>query len=260
MKFQVELQDLRQALTAVLPHAGKPEDLDRLGRVRFWLDPINMTVGATNTVSLGIAIVSVLHEDDSAVTFPGEDGQYPWFDLRPDEVKKILAVHKTRKVAGEDVEQTVMFDVHDDSVATQDISGLFAGNESLAVPLADTEESFPHLPAYVGSHVRRANSIDTTYRAEPLGLSGPALAAFVTSGRAYGFAPVLRLSQVSDGKFVGLVTVGESFIGLVTARDIREQIVDADQDAMQAWEHWENRLPDRYEVTAADSAGPEGEE
>lgn len=248
MKFQVELRDLRAAIAAVLPHTE--DDGGRFGRIRFWVDPINVMIGATNTITVGLAVVSTMTDD---TLLPDDEGRFPAFDLGPDEAKKILAVHKVRKVSGEEVEQTILFDVQTDSVVTHDISGLFAGTESLVVPLAEPVDGYPELPGYLGSNVHRAETEITSYAAEPLGLSGPALAAFVTAGKAYGAAPVLRLVQVADGRFVGVVTVGESFIGLVTARDVREQILADDTDALEAWEHWANRLPDRMLPPRADS-------
>lgn len=241
MKFQVELQDLRAALAAVLPYAAS--DLPSFARVRFWPGEVNLTVAATTGFAAGLTIVSSMGDDLSYERGLDEDGERVFFDLHPDEVKKVLAVHKKRKVAGEDVEQTLLFDVQDESLVTSDVSGLFAGAESLSVPLAEDPEHFPDLPGYVGGIVHLADTDATAYAAEPLGLAGAALAAVVTAAKAYGAPPVMRLVQLVNGRFVALVSVGESFIGVVTARDIRERFLTDDEEALDAWPAWLARLP-----------------
>lgn len=241
MKFQVELQDLRAALAAVLPYAAS--DLPAFARVRFWPGEVNLTVAATSGFAAGLAVVSSMGDDLSYGRDLDEDGDRRFFDLHPDEVKKVLAVHKKRKVSGEDVEQTLLFDVQDETLVTSDISGLFAGDESLSVPLAEDPDHFPDLPGYVGGIVHLAETDATSYAAEPLGLAGAALSAVVTAAKAYGAPPVLRLVQLANGRFVGLVSVGESFIGVVTARDIREKFLTEDEEALDAWPAWLARLP-----------------
>lgn len=235
MKFQVELQDLRAALTAVLPYAAS--DLPAFARIRFWPGEVNLTVAATSGFTAGLAVVSTMGDDL-------DDDDPRFFDVHPDEVKKLLAVHKKRKVSGEDVEQTLLFDVQDQTLVTSDVSGLFAGDESLSVPLAEDPEHFPDLPGYVGGLVHLAETDATSYAAEPLGLAGAALSAVVTAGKAYAAPPVLRLVQLANGRFVGLVSVGESFIGVVTARDVRERFLSEDEEALDAWPAWLSRLPD----------------
>lgn len=247
MKFQVELRDLRRALVAVLPYGVGAADGTDLSRVRFWPGEVNLTIAATTGYTAGLAVVSTMGSDDlSYGRDRGDDGDSFTFDLTPDEVKKILAVHKTRKVSGEDVEQTVLFDVQDDTLVTSDVSGLFAGDESLSVPLADDPKHFPDLPGYVGGLAHRAEHVDSArYAAEPLGLSAAALQALVTAAKAYNAPPVLRLVGLADEKFVGLATVGESFIGVVATRDIRDRFLTEDDDALDAWPAWLARLPDR---------------
>lgn len=255
MRFEVELQDLRAALIAVLPHTpASNDDRPALTRLRFWPGPVNLTVGATDAYTMGLAVVSAdLYDDSDVVDHSTGEVDLPTFDLHPDEVKKILAVHRRRKVGGEDVEQRIMFDVSAESVVTSDVSGLFAGDESLSVPRVEDEEHFPGLPGYLGSLVRRAET-GTTYAAEPLGVGATALAAFVTAAKAYGQRPILRVVETVEGRFIVLVAVGDSFIGVLTTHTLT-----AESDDSYPWPAWEARLPDRAEafVTALATAASE---
>lgn len=245
MRFEVELKDLRRALVAVLPHAIS--DLPSLARVRFWPGPVNLMVAGTDSMTMGLAIVSIddyRDLDDHVDAATGEVQMDP-FDVHPDDVKKILAVHKVRKVNGEEVEQRVLFKVTAETVVTLDVSGLFEGDESLSIPRIVDEERFPFVPGYVGSLVRTAEEGLTRYESQPLGVAMSSLQAFTTSSRAYGERPTLRIVETTPGRFVGLVAVSDSFVGVLTVTDVRA----LDQErAEDPWPAWAARLPDKADA------------
>ena len=252
MSLTVGAKDLRQALLAVLPHARKaaPGDDQRLARVRFMVTGQNLAVFATDAYTVGLAIVSVWDRD---VDDDGdaEDTGLTW-DLSAEAVRKLLAVHKPVKVAGSggdfEPEQTILVTLehgeNGEQLRTADISGLLPIGEELVLPVLGPEEQFPDLEGYLGEAVYEHQHLGAEYDGQPLLLS---LAAFDAAVRAYSRPIAVRVTGHSRHRV--LVTVGESFIGLVSVGHAVDKVTEHQEEVLTAWEAWTLRLPQRMRRT-----------
>ncbi|MEV6449596.1 hypothetical protein, partial [Amycolatopsis sp. NPDC051716] len=86
--------DLRQALTAVLPHAGVDKDLPEYNRVRFTIDREHVTVAATDRITMALAIVSIWDSGHEECVV----------ELLPHDAKKLLTVFNASASKGDDPE------------------------------------------------------------------------------------------------------------------------------------------------------------
>lgn len=244
----VGTRDLRRALLAVLPHADTFDE-SPAHRVRFEVGDVNLTITATDRYSsVALAIVSI-HD-------AGELGGAV-FDLAPDEVKKILAVHKPRRgnrSAEDDLDSEEILALQltgrdDVSLETRDVSGLFPGDEALTVPTLTLADNFPDVAGYLGESAHTHEVQGVAYEGAPLAVFPPRLATFHAASKAYGKALALRLVARSAGlgaapRFALLVTVGDSFIGLVRLEhpDVEK---DVHPEVFAAWHGWLVRLPSK---------------
>ncbi|NHN55797.1 hypothetical protein G9U51_08405 [Calidifontibacter sp. DB0510] len=248
MSTVVDIRDLHQALTAVLPHASSV-DVSDLARVRLVVDRVNMAVLATDAHSSGLAIVSVVGgSDDSGLAI----------DLSVESVKKLLAVHRPVKVTGKDVEPDQQLELAVAStregqvLSTRDISGLLSIGEELVLPTLGTSTLFPDIEGYLGEAVHGHFQVPPEYDGQPLIAS---FAVFDAAVRAYKRPMAVRL--LGQGRHRFLVTVGDSFIGAVSVRHPLGSSFDDDQEVLDAWGAWLERLPSTMRRTDDDEDAAE---
>lgn len=201
MNVIVETTDLRRALRAVTPHAHPAKELSQLHRIRLTLDGQNVTVTATNQVSVAAGLVSVWEHGD---------GELGYVDLSPSDVKQILAVfpaaNKTKDTeAGPD--ETLRIEVIEENTTVTDISGLFPG-KSLQLPRYPDDSNFPDLRSVLAKRLTMSAKRPT----ERLFTSGPYVDLFAKAAAVYAKPLVF---DVPDDKGTLLVTCGESFLGML---------------------------------------------
>ena len=244
MSLTVGTKDLQQALQAVLPHAYKSAagDQHSLSRIRFTITGQNLLVLATDTRTSALAIVSMWGDDDV------DESGVTW-DLSPESVRKLLAVHKPMKVSGAngefEPEQTVLISLEGEELHTSDISGLLPVGEQLVLPVLGAESQFPDVEGYLGEAVYAHEHVGADYDGQPLTSS---FAAFDAAVKAYRKPMAVRLIGHARHRF--LVTVGESFIGAVAVQHPTDRLFDDQHEVMDAWEAWVGRLPQRMHRTS----------
>lgn len=220
MRFTVQTNDMRAALTSVAPHASRDKDDASLHRVRCELDDQNLTLTATNRYTAALGIVSV---------WELADGEVGTFDFSPTDCAELLALFKS---AGSEEERgdTLEIEVGRTEVSITDTGGLFNG-KALRLPRLPHGLSFPPVTQAVAEAAHQP--VEGTGRwLVDAGL----LALFAKAGRAYGKA----LSLTPTKRRAQLVTCGDSFLGLIMP------IVSEDIDGqINTWMvDWFNRLPD----------------
>ena len=252
VSITVGAKDLRQALLAVLPHARKAStDGDqRLARLRFVVTGQNLAVFATDAYTVGLAIVSVWDRD---VDDDGdaEDAGLTW-DLSAEAARKLLAVHKPVKVPGSggefEPEQTILVTLehgeNGEQLRTADISGLLPIGEELVLPVLAAEEQFPDIEGYLGEAVYEHQHLGAEYDGQPLLFS---LAPFDAAVKAYSRPIAVRVAGHSRHRV--LVTVGESFIGLVSVGHAVDKVTEQQEEVITAWDAWTRRLPQHMRRT-----------
>lgn len=217
--------DLRAALQAVRVHACTDAELPDLTRVRLAVDPINVTVTATDRFTLGMAIVSVLEQSDADDTYE--------VDLLPDDVTKILSIFKGGKDSGDAPELMLRLDVAEQSLTVTDCSGLIDGR-ALKVPRLPTSE---HGLSSIPKLVARAHFSDHVLL-EGAFFGGEKLARFKVAAAQYGECLIL---EAHEGTNAVLARCGESFLGMIMP------IWPADETLVQMKEWaaaWDSRLPE----------------
>lgn len=218
--FTVGLADVTAALTSVVAHADPDPDHTVLHRVHLALDPVNVTVTATNRYTAGLAIVSVEEHHDGTL-----DG----VDLTPGDVKKVLALFKPGRQA---VDEMLRIDVTTGHVTFTDVSGLFPGQSLTLVRTADAE-NYPDVAQVVSAALSRPSRAAR----DQIVAAGSLLRLFTVAARSYA-AP---LSIEPTGKSALLIACGESFLGL-----LMPMVLDAEATAeMGRWRRaWRDRLPE----------------
>lgn len=223
MDVTVNTKDLRQALQAVTGHASPDPDNQAFNRVRFAVGPVNVEVFATQGFSCGLSIVSVIDNDD------GEAGHW---DMPPSAVKDLLTLFKVSKEVEE--EACLRFSVDPEHVTVQDVSGLFPG-KAVTLPRQPDHDYFPDIPGVIGEAVHAGpGALDGA-----MFTSGAWWAMFVAATKAYG-QPLL-LTPTAGARRRLLVTVGESFAGLLTGSSDEDRLAELERFR----EDWRPRLPDR---------------
>ncbi len=197
----VGTHDLRRALTAVRPHHEKHPDLETFRRVRLEIDAHNVTVVATDRVSVGLAIVSIWQPEDSI----NPDAV---LDLTPEQVDKILHIFKAPKDKNDEPSAILRLEIGDNYWKLTDVSGLpgIDGQSLEQPPRAATDTGYPpDIPLLIS----RNRSGDVKW-IEQFATNGDRLAAFRIAGVVYD-EPVLI--EARTGTSALSITVGESFLG-----------------------------------------------
>lgn len=227
MIIDVETQDFRYALQAVTPHAEKEVKIVSIHRVHISVTPHMLYISATNRYSVALATASVFEAD--GLTGSYEDDQ---FDLTPDLVKEVLMLFKSKSNPDGEIGAALRIEVGDDEIRFTDISGLFPG-KTYAIPRTKIEDRFPNIPMLI-----RQSIVGDRKEAPLLATSSTLVGLFVTSARVYGAALVI---EPTGSKSALLMSIGESFIGLLMPRNLEEDEegrtkVKSDRDG------WFNRL------------------
>ena len=238
----VSTHDLRAALTAVKPHVTAHKDIEKFRRVRLEISSENITVGAMDGYSAGLALVSIWEDEDRDECI---------LDLTPEQVDKILHIFKAPKDKGDEPSAILRIEVGDNYVEITDVSGLPGiDGQSLRQNRSATDPSYPDIPNLIS----RSRSGELKWL-EQFAVNGDRLAAFRVAGVVYSEPVVI---EARTGTRALSVTVGESFLGLLSP-------VPLDEDAqvrLKEWnEAWTHRLPDPESTprnaTAAEQEGDE---
>lgn len=225
MKLDVKLQDLRQALQAVAPHAEKDPHLSATHRVHFSATPENLFVQATNRYTVGMSIASVWEHELSG-SF--EDDQ---FDLTPETVKELLVLFHSSGNKDE-LGDALRIEVGQEDLVFTDISGLFPG-KSFTVPRTHVNDPFPNVPLMIEKAITSPKVLP-----DQLAAAGVYVGLFTKAAATYGESLILEATGSSRAI---LVTCGESFTGLLMPVRFDPESDEAIQ--MRGWrDGWQARL------------------
>lgn len=220
----VELNDLRHALAAVMPHVPSPKHDERLARVRLTPQSQNVELTATDRYTMGLALVSVLEYQEADVDV---------IDLSAADVGKILAVHTAPKKG---VEAHVRIQCDSSVVTVTDVSGLMDG-ESLILERTTSSDTFPDLRRAFAGTLRAGHVIDGE-----MWFSGSLLHRFEAAQRVYGRALIVEPTK-QRGSLI--VRCGESFLGQIA-------LIRPDEDDIlqsKGWvESWATRITREVEA------------
>lgn len=223
----VDTQDLRQALAAVRPHMGSPKLLPHLARVHCRVEGPNLVVAATDTVSTGLAIVSIIEN---------EHGEVSVFDLYPNEIDDLLMAFKAADPK-EHVGDTLRIestDVGPAALRITDVSGLWPG-KSLTLPRdVVITEAFPDVGGSLGRLLHQSE-LREPHVGEVIA-NGAMLGTFGKAARAYG--EPLVVEQVGQQRPVLVISCGESFLGCLAT-------ITLDEDGALEQKRWRSAWLDR---------------
>lgn len=221
---------LRAALTALLPHAGRAcEQTPDYGRLRFHVRGDDVLIWTTDGMTSAVARVSV---DEH------HDGDLDGWDMGVAEVRAVLAVltrpgNADERSVWEEAECTV--DLLARRVRFSETGDLFGGRDVAVArlePPGGSLDTYPDVPA-----VLTQTMAGTPADVARAGVRMDLLARFATSAKAYEGSMALRF--VADPPAV-LVRLGRAFVGEVSARVAWESGGSADQ-AERDWH--EDLLP-----------------
>lgn len=217
--FTVEVEDLRAAFTAVLPHVSSDKKNHQLRRVRLTPFGQNLEISATDRYTVALGMVSIWESD----------GEADIIDLDPVEVQQILTVF-TPPPRGEEAALEIRTTAAE--LTLTDVGGLIDG-KALTLPRVTADEGYPSLRhLFVG---RLHGAPDVTGAAW---FHAKHLARFQAAQRVYGHP--LVIDRTPGPATMWSVRCGESFIGLICP-------VRPDEDALAEdarWvEDWSRRLP-----------------
>lgn len=230
--------DLRQALTAVRPHASTDSETPDLKRIRLTVGPQNLTVSATDRFTAALAIVSVWD-----LTWEPEDHDDAGLvELLLEDVAKLLTVFKApAKDDGEDGPQyTLRFEITADQVTVTDCSGFDIVGRRYRMPRLETADALDNVARLVEqAHSSKLVLLDGI---RDMTVSGDHLARFKVAATSYN-RPLSIETRGGRGASTPtiLVRCGESFLGLMLPR---VQLEEDLQRAREWAEGWTARLPE----------------
>ncbi|TSD48560.1 hypothetical protein FFI94_022105 [Rhodococcus sp. KBS0724] len=229
-KILVETNDLRAGLISTVAHASNGKYYPSLARVRLDVGPVNINITATDTHTVGWAVVSVVsHVEPELETI----------DISVTDVEKILTVFKAVRTKGDEPEHTLCIATTEQEITITDASGLFAGEESLTVIRLPAEEKFPDIPAsFAHAQHSRPRPIDWLLVGDSLVRKFHAAAACYHE--PFTFETVRTSSSI-------IVRCGESFIGRMPQPELRPAV----KEELARWRSgWDARIPTPAEVEA----------
>ncbi|OMH30631.1 hypothetical protein [Tersicoccus sp. Bi-70] len=224
--IDVDTRDLRQALTAVLPHAGTDENVQDHHRVYFLPAPDQMLVCATNGWSAGMATVSVYDQDGLTA-----DAETDAFTLMPGTARELLGLFPASSQRDEnDMGGALRFTITGEDLVVLDVSGLWPGKE-LKLPGTNSYETVLNLPLTFLRAVAAPRALPGR-----VPTNGKLLKAFTSAAAAYGkplvIEPTGRTTSI-------LIRCGASFLGLLTPT----RFDDYEQTEHDTWaDAWPDRL------------------
>ena len=198
-RFEVDLRDLRAALSSVQVHTSSSKVDTTLHHVRLLPGPQNLEVSATDRYSIGFALVSILELDE-----PELDA----IDLHRTDVKKVLAVFGAPGKDVPDGEALIRIERKGAEVTFTDASGLIDG-QALTLP-TQTLGSYPDVRIALAKHLHSIAFLPE----EAESWENPKLAGrFQAAASAYGEDLIVtRHGSLINGS-QHFVRVGDSFIG-----------------------------------------------
>lgn len=229
MTIDVETKDFRQALLAVTPHAEKEADIVSIHRVHIAVTPHLLYISATNRYSVACAIASVYSVDGMTGSY--EDDQ---FDLTPELIKEVLMLFRSRSNPEGEIGDALRIEVKDAEIVFTDVSGLFPGKK-YAIPRTKIDAPFPNIPLLI-----RQTIIGDRKAAPRLATAGLLLGLFAGSAKIYGESVIIEPTGTRSAL---LVSIGESFIGLLMPRDIGDD-TELNTETKGWRDGWYNRLHD----------------
>lgn len=228
--------DLRQALTAVRPHACTDSEIPDLKRIRLTLGRENLAVTATDRFTAALAIVSTWDTD-----IDPDDGESGLVELLLEDVAKLLTVFKApAKDGGEDGPQYMLrLEVGEADVTVTDCSGFDIVGRKFRMPRLETADALDTVPVLVDrAHHGKLILLDD---ASELVVSGDNVARFRVASHAYLESLTIETRSAGRGTTpMILIRCGESFLGLMMPR----RLLDEDLVRAQEWAAgWTARLP-----------------
>ncbi len=221
-EVMVSTGDLRNALRAVVVHAGKDDEVPILQRVRFYIRDGNIMIAATNRYTVGLGLVSIWSdtEDDDTVV-----------DVTPAQVGEILAMFKSAKEKkGDDAgDDDLRLRITDRFLVATDVAGFFPGKE-VTWPRVANEDNYPDLPTLVGRMLATAGSAS----ASTMHTNGSFLALFKAASSVYD--EILTVEPTSEKQGALFVTVGESFLGAIMPIKPSDEAVIEQAAHRRAWD------------------------
>jgi len=248
--IEVETADWYAGLKAVRPHAAKPDqEIPILTGVHVRIDPDgNAYLMATDRYTAGIAIVSIW--EDHLKT-----GEVVEFDLSPEDVAKIHPLFKPKK--GGNPEDRLRLDIGKDTIRVTEVIGMIETAADTHHQLLRTVfvDAFPAVDKLVARCL--AEAMGLRERAESTGKVGDAMAEEIVAqaamfGRfdaaASAYGEQWAISRTREARSALLITVGESFLGvLMPIKPSPEETVKR-----REWQQaWVRRLPGPDETPVA---------
>ncbi|WP_144628922.1 hypothetical protein [Arthrobacter woluwensis] len=235
LTFYVATDDLRAALTSVIPHADK--EVAGIDIVHFTLTQNNLYVTATNRTTAALAVVSAWGIDGLTGAINEDDS----FNLPPALAAEIAALFRGKSKADqEDAQSELFITVGSEYIEVVDVGGLFPGKE-LREPLATDSTAFP----LAWGRLFSSSLLDRQVLPEQVATQGKFLTMFATAAKSYGAELVIRPTNVGN-RF--LIACGESFLGLLFG--IRLDIESDTNPAgkiRDAHQNWVDRISDFVE-------------
>lgn len=222
--------DLRQALTAVRPHASTDRETPDIARIRLTVDPQNLTITATDRFTCGLAIVSIWEMAWEA------DGETGLVELLLEDVAKLLTVFKApAKDGGEDGPQyTLRFEIGPDEITVTDCSGFDIVGRQLRLPRLETADALNLVPQIIDRiHGSQLVLLDGV---KDMTVNGEYLVRFKVAASAYDRP--LSLETRGEGRSKTptiLARCGESFLGLLMPRRLLDEDVQRHREWATAW-------------------------
>lgn len=212
---KVGVRPLRQALTAVTPHAEPTKSGDEISaqaRVRLIAGKEELHVVATCTHTSGMASIPI-EEDSRSIRFAPDDGPIV-VDIPPGVARSVLADFKGSRSTADgiqewvDIELGAVDDVGRDVITITDVSALFPGLR-ITIPVLATSAEFPDVVGILADAMREASGPGST-----IVVGGRTLALFRHASVAYG--EPLQLCHTGQRGY--LVTCGAAFLGHLSSR------------------------------------------
>ncbi len=239
--IQVGTLDLRNALTAVLPHAGTDADYPDLSRVRLTLSAKHVFALASDRYTAALALVS---------TWEYDGPEYEIVELVPDDAGKLLRVFKAPgKESGDSPQYMLRIEVDSDEITVTDCSGFDFGGHQLRLPRLDTAPTLGGAATlFARAHAGQIMLLDAATR---MIVTGKNLARFNKAAATYDEPLMLETrSGETRQKAAVLIRCGEDFLGLIVPRPLDE---DEAREAREWVEGWTARLPDLAAAAGGES-------
>jgi hypothetical protein len=217
-RVKVGIRPLRQAITAVTPHAEPTKTKDEISsqsRVRLIAAKDELLVIATCTDTTAMAAVAI-EEDSRKERFAADDGVFA-IDLPPGICRAVLADFKGSRSAADGIQEWVSIDfgVKDEAgiecIRITDQSALFPGLK-LEIPTLPLATDFPDVIAIMARAFEAAAG-----DVKPLVVKGTMLGLFRPASETYAEPLQFRPTGGADARGY-LVQCGPMFAGLISSR------------------------------------------